>query len=96
MIMGGLASPVMGRIYDSHIIERLPVHVAKVVVVDGRYSPAARETVTAPADIKAIKGAERYGASMAYKYAAVTPAVPFLIYLGLWFGARRRPGHRKR
>jgi MFS family permease len=94
MITGGLASPVMGRIYDSYIIERLPAHVARVVVVDGRYSPAARAAISSPADIGVIKEAERYGASMAYRFASFTPLVPFLIYVVLWFRARRRQPRR--
>ena len=122
MIVGGLAGPVMGRIYDTYTINALPAHVARVVVVDGRYSPVARERLiesekdsakpgpvtgvakgnagpaspAKPASLatEALANAEKQGAAMTFRYAALTPILPFFAYIGLALYHRSRGGYR--
>lgn len=90
-IAGGAAAPAMGRIYDRYTIAALPASVARVAVVDGRFSPEAAATLTAPADAAAVKDATRQGAAMTYRWAALLPALPFLVYVVLGLRVRAGP-----
>lgn len=79
-ISGGLIGPVMGGIYDRYTIRNLPAEVARVMVVDGRLSPVARERVTAPADLASVREAEKQGAAMTFRWVSVLPLFPFFVY----------------
>ena len=94
MIAGGLAGPVMGHVYDKYTIAHLPAQVEKVVVVNGRYSPAAKDKLTHAADLKAIRDAERHGAAMTFRWSATLPVLPFFIFLGFGLFHRSRGGYR--
>ncbi|MEK7477081.1 MAG: MFS transporter [Candidatus Coatesbacteria bacterium] len=91
---GGLAGPVMGTIYDRYTVRNLPPGVASLVVVDGRYSPVAKERLDAPADLAAVRAAERAGASMSFRWVSVLPLFPLLVYVPLIFWHRSRGGYR--
>ncbi len=94
MVAGGLASPMIGRIYDRHTIQHLPEEVAKVVVVDGRFSPAAVETLHVPEHWAAVRAAEKHGAAMTFRYLAAVPIVPFVIFVAFGLYHRARGGYR--
>lgn len=94
MIAAGLAGPVMGRVYDKYTIAHLPAQVANVMVVDGRYSPVAREKLKTPADLSAVKDAEQHGAAMTFRWSAAMPVLPFVIFLVLGLVHRSRGGYR--
>ena len=94
MIAGGLAGPVMGHIYDRYTIRNLPANVARVVVVDGRFSPVARETLQSPADRAAVHEAEKQGAAMTFRCVAFTPILPLFVYVALGLYHRSRGGYR--
>ena len=94
MIAGGLAGPVMGRIYDRYTIDRLPAQVARVVVANGRYSPVAREKLSKPADLAAVREAEQHGAAMTFRWSAAAPVLPFFIFLAFGIFHRSRGGYR--
>jgi len=94
MIVGGMAGPAMGRIYDRYTIAHLPPQVAKVAVVNGKYSPLATEKLTAPADLKAVKNAEQHGAAMTFRWSATMPILPFFIFLAFGLLHRSRGGYR--
>ena len=94
MMAGGLAGPVMGRVYDKYTISHLPSQVEKVVVVDGRYSPAAKANLVHPTDLKAVRDAEQHGAAMTFRWSAAMPVLPFFIFLGFLLLYRSRGGYR--
>jgi len=94
MFAAGLAGPTMGRIYDTHTIINLPENVAKVVVVDGRYSPTARATLTTQADIDAMKNAEKQGAAMTFRYVAVLPCILIVLFGAMFIYHRSKGGYK--
>lgn len=93
MIAGGSASPMIGNIYDRYTIRHLPEEVAKIVVVDGRFSPASVERLV-PADWAAVRAAEKQGAAMTFRYLAAVPVVPLLVFVAFGLYHRARGGYR--
>jgi len=94
MMAAGAAGPTMGRIYDVYTVKNLPANVAKVVVVDGKYSPAARETLKTDADKGALKEAEKQGAAMTFRYVAVLPALLIFVFGAMFLYFRSHGGYK--
>lgn len=93
MLAGGAAGPLLGRVYDHATVIRLPAAVAQRVIVDGRLSPAAVESVPDGPERVAIRDASRHGAAATFRAAALLPIPPLIVYLGFmcvpWFRRRR-------
>jgi MFS family permease len=94
MFAAGAAGPVMGRIYDKYAIAKMPAQVAEVVVVDGRYSPAAKQNITAGQDLLALKEAERHGGAITLRHVSALPLSLILIFGALFVYHQRRGGYR--
>ena len=94
MLAAGASGPLIGHVYDRATIARLPPPLVQRVVLDGRLSPAARATLSSPADLAAMREAERQGAATTFRVIALLPVLPLFVYLGLWFHHRRRGGWR--
>jgi MFS family permease len=94
MVAAGLAGPVLGHVYDTYTVRNLPAEVARVVVVDGRYSPAARDKLQSPVALAAVREAEKHGAAMTFRCVALTPVLPLVVYVLLFFYHRSQGGYR--
>lgn len=94
MFAAGAAGPVMGRIYDKYTIDKLPPKVAKVVVVDGRYSPVAKQNIVAEKDLLALREAERHGGALTLRHVAALPVALIVIFAALLVYHQRRGGYR--
>jgi MFS family permease len=94
MMAAGAAGPTMGWVYDTHTMKNLPENVAKVMVVDGKYSPAGREALKTNADKAALKEAEKQGAAMTFRYVSVLPVALIFLFGGLFLYHRSRGGYK--
>jgi len=92
MMAGGMAGPMIGKVYDHYAVASLPAPVARVMVVEGRYSPAQEAQLASPADHAAVREAGRQGASMAFRWMALVPVLPLAVFSVYWFQSRRRKG----
>jgi MFS family permease len=94
MMAAGAAGPTMGNIYDAYTVKNLPEKVAKIVVVDGRYSPAAKAALKADADVAALKEGEKQGAAMTFRYVAALPVALIFLFGGMFLYHRSRGGYK--
>ncbi len=91
MIAVGLTGPGLGAVYDKHTIEHMPAPLARVVVVDGRYSPAAVAAIEDPADLIGVRAAEKQGAAMVFRFVSFFPLLPLLVFIVFGLRARLAP-----
>lgn len=94
MIAAGAAGPYMGAIYDRGLISNLPEMVAKIVVVDGRYSPKAAEKVTGEMSIAALKEAGKQGAALTFRSVSLLPVVLIVLFALMLIYHQSRGGYR--